>query len=162
MLKVMWQNYQIKKGMREGVDFILVTREVFTFLNDRYGAKDKDADKKWKRVGVEQDDGEVVCELRMRKIQFVAIPNATRFKMKEPWFFYAPKSDTVLELEKKAARSLNYYMYSVRRDSTTVVTKCRLWKTSDSKMEDLEKIDNKYRNYTSAKVSATPVSMNDD
>ena len=100
--------------------------------------------------------------MKMRKISYFPLPNKTTFKVREKYYCYAPKSMTVAELEKKLCRVLSYYMYSVRRDSTTVVTKCRLWKTSDSKMEDLEKIDNKYRNYTSAKVSATPVSMNDD
>ena len=111
MLKHRWQNWQIKPGMREGVDFILVTKDVISFLLDKYGCTDKEPTLHFKRIGVEQDDGETVCELKMRKIQIVAVPNKTKFKMQEPWFFYAPKSDSVLDLEKKANRSLNYYMY---------------------------------------------------
>lgn len=77
----------------------------------------------------------------MRKINFVAVPNKKRYKMTDPWFFYMPKSESVLEFTKKAVRSLNYYMYSVRRDRTTMLTSCRMWKTSDKEWSDLEGID---------------------
>jgi len=50
------------------------------------------------RVGCEQDDGEVVCELKMRKINFVAIPGKKLFKMKSIKFLYAPKSMSLEDL----------------------------------------------------------------
>ena len=72
--------------------------------------------KTFKRTGVEQDDGSVILEMQMRKINFFAMPNKTTFKMKKTWFCYSPKSDTVLKLERKLLRCLNYYMHSVRQD----------------------------------------------
>lgn len=61
--------------------------------------------------------------------------------MAKPFFFYVPKSDSVEFLYKKALRALNYYMYNVRRDRSTIVTKCKLWITSDEKAKDLDAID---------------------
>eukprot|EP00354_Favella_ehrenbergii_P001765 CAMPEP_0170464124 /NCGR_PEP_ID=MMETSP0123-20130129/8976_1 /TAXON_ID=182087 /ORGANISM="Favella ehrenbergii, Strain Fehren 1" /LENGTH=432 /DNA_ID=CAMNT_0010729723 /DNA_START=599 /DNA_END=1897 /DNA_ORIENTATION=+ len=162
MLKMKWQNHQIKKGMREGVDFILVTRDVLSFLVDKYGSTEKDPLQNYKRMGVQQDDGEVVCELQMRKINVFGVPNKTKFKMQDPWFFYAPKSDTVLELEKKAMRALNYYNYTVRRDKSTVIMKCRLWRTTEKKWEDLVDMDKKFCNYTHANIDAVPVNMTEE
>ena len=162
MLRAQWQNYQIRAGMREGVDFILVTRDVFQALVEKYGSDERKPENLFKRIGVEQDDGEVVCELKMRKIQFLAVPNKTRFKMREPWFFYAPKSMSVLELEKKALRHLNYYMYTIRKDKTTMYQKCRLWVTSAEKeWEDFVEVDKKFMNYTHAAIDAVPVSLTD-
>ena len=35
-MKTQWQNYQIKRGLREGVDYILVTKDVFDFIIKKY------------------------------------------------------------------------------------------------------------------------------
>lgn len=120
-MKFKWQNWQIKKGKQEGVDFIFVTKTVFDNFLSKYGSTDTEPTLNYKRIGVEQDDGEVVCELKLRKINFVALPNKSRFKMREPWFFYVPKSDSVTELEKKACRSINYYLYTVRQDKVSMI-----------------------------------------
>ena len=114
MLRYKWQNHQIKKGQREGVDFIFVTKEVFDAFITKYRSDETEPHLNYKRYGVEQDDGEVVCELSMRKINFVALPNKKLYKMRKPWFCYIPKSETVAELEKKIVRCINYYMSSVR------------------------------------------------
>ena len=52
VLKAKWQNYQIKHGQQEGVDYILVTREVITAFLDRYGSCDKDPLLSFMRLGV--------------------------------------------------------------------------------------------------------------
>ena len=52
--------------------------------------------------------------MKMRKINFVALPNKKLYKMRSPWFCYIPKSETVAELEKKILRCINYYMSTVR------------------------------------------------
>lgn len=95
LVKVKWQNHQIRPGQQEGVDFMLVTHSVIAAFIDRYRSVDFDPMKSFKRVGVVQDDGEVVCELQMRRINFLALPNESGYKMKKPWFCYVPKSDTV-------------------------------------------------------------------
>lgn len=124
-----YQNYQIKKGMREGVDYILVTRDILENFVKKYDTRNMDPLDCFRRTGVKQADGEVVCEMKMRKINFLPLPNKTMFKMKQTWFCYTPKSDTVKDLEKKLLRCINYYLFSVRKDSSTMFTKCRLWKT---------------------------------
>lgn len=98
----------------------------------------------------------------MRKINFFCVPNKTQFKMRETWFVYAPKSDTVAELEKKMARSLNYYLSTVRQDRSTLIAKCRIWKALDSKLEDLAAIDKKYCNYTHTAINALPISCTEE
>lgn len=148
--------------MREGVDYILVTKDILDSFLKKYSSVNMDPLDNFKRIGVKQADGEVVCEMKMRRINFLPLPNKTTFKMKQTWFCYAPKSFTVMDLEKKLLRCINYFLYSVRKDSSTMFTKCRVWKTQNTKMEDLEKIDNKFRNYTSAKVNATPFSMTEE
>ena len=93
------------------------------------------------REAREQDSGEVVVELRFRKIKLLAFPNKTKFKQNAPWFFYTPRSDTVEDLEKKIKRLLSSYYYNVRKDKTLILTKFRLWKcTLTDSQEDTEKI----------------------
>ena len=133
-LKFKWQNYQVKKGLREGVDFILVTKEVFDSLVSKYRSEEENPEQCFKRYGVEQDDGEVVCEMRFRKINFFALPNKSTYKMKHYYCCFVPKSYLVLELEKKLLRAINYYMHTVRQERGIMTVKCRLWKTSVTEM----------------------------
>ena len=71
--KFKWLNYQLKDGLREGVDFMLVTHDVISKFSDLYKS---DFDyTSFFRVGVEQEDGEVVCALKLRKIRIIALPN---------------------------------------------------------------------------------------
>ena len=88
----------------------------------------------YKRYGAEQDDGEVVCEMRFRKINFFALPNKQTYKMKTFYSCFIPKSASVAELEKKLLRAVNYYMHSVRQERACLTTKCRLWCMSTREM----------------------------
>ena len=77
--KFKWLNYQLKDGLREGVDFMLVTQDVISNFADLYKS---DLDfSSFFRVGVEQEDGEIVCALKLRKIRIIALPNQKVFKM---------------------------------------------------------------------------------
>ena len=95
----------------------------------------------------------------MRKINFVPLPNKKLYKMREPWFCYMPKHDSVLDLEKKVLRCINYYMSSVRQDRSCMTMKGRLWKIAECEMEEIDKIDLKYSNYTHAAVDVLPISV---
>lgn len=130
-------------------------------LVEKYRSTDKDCMLNYKRFGVLQDDGEVVLELKLRKINFFAMPNKTVYKMKHAYHCFVAKSEKVLDLEKKMARLLNNYMMIVRRERSVLTSKCRLWCTSDTKFDDLKAIDQKYLNYTHAKTTARPVSCTD-
>ena len=118
-----------------------MTKLVFDFFVGKYRSEEPEPQLNFKRYGVLQDDGEVVCELKLRKINFFALPNRTHFKMKNTFFCFVPKSDTVLDLEKKLLRVINYYMLSVRKERSAMVMKCRLWKVSEHKMDDLKALD---------------------
>ena len=61
--KTQWQNFQVRKGIREGVDFIFVTKTVFKAFLNKYDSVDDEPALNFMRVGVEQDDGEVVLEM---------------------------------------------------------------------------------------------------
>ena len=111
---------------------------------------------------MQQDDGEVVCEMQLRKINFFCLPNKTMFKMREPWFVYAPKSDSVADLEKKVIRAMNYYLSTVRQERGILISKCRLWKAVDSKNENLAAIDKKFINYTHSAINALPISCSEE
>jgi len=53
----------VRKGLREGVDFIFVTQEIIKKFITKYGSKQTDPIKNFKRAGVEQDDGSVILEM---------------------------------------------------------------------------------------------------
>ena len=95
----------------------------------------------------------------MRKISFLPLPNKTKFKMKEPWFVYAPKSMTVYDLEKKLRQAANIYLREKLNDTDYKIDQCRLWLTSDSKWVDLDQLDQKYRYTSSCRVKLIPVSI---
>ena len=157
--KTQWQNFQVRKGIREGVDFIFVTKTVFKAFLNKYDSVDEEPALNFMRVGVEQDDGEVVLEMQMRKINFLPLPNKTRFMMKEPWFVYMPKSASVYELEKKLKQASNNYLREEQQNFSYKVTDFRIWVTDDIKWADLETLDQKYRVCSSMRVKMTPVSV---
>ena len=149
----------MRKGIREGVDFIFVTKTVFKTFYNKYDSVDDEPTLNFMRVGVEQDDGEVVLEMQMRKINFLPLPNKTRFMMKEPWFVYMPKSASVYELEKKLKQASNNYLREEQQNFSYKVTDFRIWVTEDIKWADLETLDQKYRVCSSMRVKMTPVSV---
>ena len=53
----------MKKGVREGVDFIFVTKTVLKLFLNRYDSVEDEPAQNFMRVGVEQDDGEIVLEM---------------------------------------------------------------------------------------------------
>jgi len=113
---------------------MLVNESIIQFFNSKYVTVGGDY-KEFMRLGKAQEDGEVIVELRFRKVYLLAFPNKNKFKRNEPWVFYIPKSDTVKDLETKIKRLLSYYYYMVRKDKTIQFTKFRLWKCL---IDDLE------------------------
>ena len=97
------------------------------FTTSKYGILDGNY-KEFMRIGRTQDDGEVIVELKFRKIKLMAFPNRLRFKREKPWFIYMPGSDSIKDLEVKVKRLIASYYYNVRKDTTIILTKFRLWK----------------------------------
>ena len=80
-LKFTWQNYQLRENAVEGQDFLLVDEAIFETLFTKYGVKGVKANyKDFMRPGKEQEDGECVVELRLKKIKLLAFPDKTKFK----------------------------------------------------------------------------------
>ena len=65
--KFTWHNHQLKESVQEGQDFILVNTQIIEYLNSKYGVANGNY-KDFMRQGREQEDGEVIIELRFRKI----------------------------------------------------------------------------------------------
>ena len=43
-----------------------------------------------------------------------------------------------------------------------MTTKCRLWKTAETEMEEIAKVDQKFTNYTHAAIIALPISTTEE
>ena len=96
---------------------------IFEILFIKYGVKgDKANLKDFMRPGKEQDDGECIVDLRLKKLQMLAFPDKTKFKHPTPWTIYAAKTDTVRELELKIKRLLGFYYMSKNKDSPITVS----------------------------------------
>lgn len=78
-LKNKWQNYQLRPDLQESVDYTLVTKDVMQHFIECYNSEEPDPIYCFKRIGVRQNDGEVVCEMQHRKFSFIAVPNRTKY-----------------------------------------------------------------------------------
>lgn len=67
-----WQNIQLKHGLREEEDFLLVTPQIFEFATKKYGLEGEPII----RYGIAQADGETVVELYLAKLNLLVVPNA--------------------------------------------------------------------------------------
>lgn len=149
--KSRWMNNQIRDGLREGQDYMLVTPKVYERLNSRFkSVQEKYQD--YKRVGAEQDDGEIVVEMKMRRLQFVSIPNKKLYKMKNPWVLYAPKSLSLEDLRKKVKNALNHYLLTKQKVKDVMVKDFLIWKLNEPDFEYIFTVDLKHWNYTSAEI----------
>ena len=132
---------------------MLVTPDVMHRIHGKYGSI-QDTFEEYMRKGFEQDDGEVVCELKMRRINFVAIPGKKLFKMKSVKFIYSPKSLPLKDFQMHLKNALNYYLLSVRKVKDVLIKGLRVWKLNDSSEEVIESYDLKHWNYTQSYVDA--------
>ena len=161
-LKFTWQNHQLREKAVEGQDFLLVDTAVFETLFSTYGAKGEKANfKDFTRFGKEQEDGECVVELRLKKLQLLAFPDKTKFKHPDPWTIYAAKSETVRDLELKIKRGLGFYYMSKSRDNPITVSQFRLWKCNTEDRDEILSWDSKMA-YTQAKINAEPVNIKEE
>lgn len=69
-------NVQLKKGMKEGDDYMLVDENIFNFWDLKYGKLNE-----IKRHGIEDENGETIVELYLKVFNLYLIPNAKLFKM---------------------------------------------------------------------------------
>ena len=135
---------------------------VFETLFSKYGVKGVKANlKDFMRPGKEQEDGECVVELRLKKIKLLAFPDKTKFKHPEPWTIYAAKSESVRELELKIKRVLGFYYMSKNKHEPITVAQFRLWKSNTEDLDEILSWDSKMA-YTTTKVNAEPVNLKEE
>lgn len=85
--------------MSEGKDFMLVDSLVHKAFKDRY--KIKDGCDPLSRYGIKREDGEVVVELYLKKMNLLVIPNKSLFNFNAPMTIYVSRNDTLKILEAK-------------------------------------------------------------
>ena len=140
-----WQNIQLKHGLREEEDFLLVTPQIFEFATTKYGLEGEPII----RYGIAQADGETVVELYLAKLNLLVVPNAL-FKFTCAKQVLISRNATLQDLEKKVIGVLNYYMYQ-NGNKSTILQKVRLWKSTSNNVEEIQQLDKKYQNYTKIK-----------
>ena len=128
-----WQNVHLKRGLKEGEDFMIVDKKICNMWQERYKVNKEAAP--IHRYGIKQADGETTVELYLKRLQFVAFPNKTLFKFDAPHTIYLSKVQTVQDLEKKICRCLNGYLYFTLKNKQTLVSKVRLWKSLTNNVE---------------------------
>lgn len=106
LMQFKWQNLQIKKGAREGLDFSFVTQAVFAHFVAKYGSVIEEPLLNFRRKLYSP----VSLDLRLKKFQFAVLPTRRQFEMKEPMFFYVSPRDLEDDLNRKILRLLNSYL----------------------------------------------------
>jgi len=97
-----WQNVEMIDNLREGEDFFLVTSDVLNYASKIYGITGRPV----VRYGIEQQDGETVIELYLKKLQVFPVP-AKPFSVNIPKWVIVSRAAKIEELKAKIIRVLN-------------------------------------------------------
>ena len=109
--KFQWQNYQLKAGLKEGEDYMIVSSELHDYWVSLY-----ESENRIKRFGIKDESGENLVEIYLKKINLLPIPNKKYFSLyREPDCQTTPvfcsRVSSMAELQKKIIRLLNYQLY---------------------------------------------------
>lgn len=133
-------NYQLKRGLKEGQDFMLVDENIYNIWKSKYGE-----DIQLKRFGIVDESGETVVELYFKKINILPIPNQKLFKLYkgkdiQTECVYLSRNATMDELSKKVCRILSTYLYIVVKNKHVLIKEVRMWKSNEDlhKLKDLD------------------------
>eukprot|EP00347_Sterkiella_histriomuscorum_P020920 403335950 len=145
-----WMNSHLKPNLKEGVDYMLVSLEIFDFLLKKYNCL---PGHEVKRMGIsvgEENMGEGLLEVNFRPINFVLIPNnLTKFECVKT--LYVSRKDKLIDVRKALQRAINMRLFQ-KKERSLIVNNMRIWKCNFSKEEEYEAIEKKYKNYTQVKV----------
>lgn len=166
-----FMNLQLRKGLKEGDDYMLVDDNIFNFWEMKYGKKNE-----IKRFGIEDENGENIVEMHLKVFNLYLVPNAKYFKMQNIFTksnimkgvlqqntkiltlpIFISRASTVKDLENKVNRCLTTYIYMKMQDKGKMIKKCRLWKSKYGEEEvesKLDEVDQKHGNYTHVKINA--------
>ena len=106
---------------------MLVDEAIHSFWEKKYGAANR-----IKRFGIQDESGEKVVEIYLKKVNLLPLPNKKLFKLYkgdavEATPVFVSRTSTITELETKVKRLLMGYLYMVLKNKSYVVSKCRLW-----------------------------------
>jgi len=124
---------------------VLVTPEIFQFAVENYGIEGEPII----RHGIAQADGENIVELYLTKINLLVIPNLN-FKFTCAKQILISRNATLSDLEKKIQALLSYFLYKNGKKEI-MISKVRLWKSASNSVEEILKIESRWRNYTKIK-----------
>jgi hypothetical protein len=149
MLAKLWQNNQLRPGLKEGEDFIIVDETVFNFLKARYHCKEGHEIVRY-GILVNPDTEESIVELYFKQIDYYPVPNSL-LNFKAPKSLLISRKETVGDLIKKIQRALNNRLLELKERSF-MVSNMRIWKSNSNSLEELEGLTKKHKNYTAVKV----------
>ena len=171
--KELWQNFQLKRNLKEGDDYMLVDKNIHAYWVAKYGKVNE-----IKRFGIEDENGESVVEIHLKQFNLYPIPNKSLFKFSvreeeegksayelftQP--IYTSKSCTVKELAAKVVRVLNGYLYFVKKNKGVMLREARLWRSNyaeEEALKSLQELESKYGNFTHARVDAQILNISED
>ena len=152
---IQYQNYQMKSGLEEGTDYMLVDKNIYEFWDAKYGS----AENQLKRFGVLDDTDETKVEMYLKVFNIYAVPNnlfklynAKKANESLTIPIYLSKCATLAELKKKIQRVLSSHLYFTLKNKSVMVTDLRLWKNNCEDVSKILEIDKKYTNYTSVTI----------
>ena len=109
--KFQWQNYQLKAGLKEGEDYMIVSSELHDYWVSLY-----ESENRIKRFGIKDESGENLVEIYLKKINLLPIPNKKYFSLYkgddcQSTPVFCSRVSSMAELQKKIIRLLNYQLY---------------------------------------------------
>jgi hypothetical protein len=138
---------------------MLVDESVHSFWKEKY-----DSLNEIKRFGIEDENGDTVVELYLRKINILPFPNKTLFKLYknqvETQPIFISKAATMKDLKTKINRVLNNYLFFVQRRKDVLISNVRIWRLNSD--QGLAELDSKYINYTKTKIDATVLNLTEE
>lgn len=150
-----WMNLQLRKGLLEGKDYLVIDEFTWEFFKGKYKAKQEII-----RYGIQvsNESNECIVELYLRQYLVYPIPNSDTLKCETPLKMMISRAETLLELEKKVCRLLN--SRSSNNQGTYFATKVNLWKYLSNDLQPLRIIDQKInKNFNKIQIDAQPLSQ---
>lgn len=131
---------------------MLVDKNIHAYWAFKYGKMNQ-----IQRFGIEDENGETIVEIYLKRFNLYPFPNKTLFKfpvnkdylaeLDENRKFeaftqpiYISKCNTIDDLRAKITRLLSYYIYNTLKNKSLMVTKVRLWKSNYEESEALKSL----------------------
>ena len=121
-----WYNIQLATNLREHVDIMLTTPEMFDYIQQTYGIRGRPVI----RYGIEQPDGECCVELYLHSLTVFPVPSSV-FGISEPLQFVTSRMASLDQLKSQLLIALNTAAAD-NGNKSSVFTSAKLWKFAES------------------------------